>query len=88
MTYYATQEMAASGSLHNRITACAAQEGFTNPVEWTAQHVWAVVARTDWSDAWTYAKDNYNINQNPDIGARNDVISDAMILAAVQAVGP
>jgi len=61
-------------------------EGEAQPSAWTAQHIWEVVSRSEWADAWDYATDQYNVNQNPDTGKRTDVINDGMILAAVQDV--
>lgn len=83
--YSAVASMAASISLRDRVAACAAQEGKPDPVIWAQQHMWAIAASATWDDTWQYAVDTYNVNQNPDTGARTDVISDAMILAAVQA---
>ena len=86
MSYQATADMIGSNSLRMRIVACAAQEGVVNPDQWVAEHLWQIVTQPGWGDDWAYAQDNLNVNQNPDIGARTDVCSDAMILGAVQAV--
>lgn len=82
--YSAVAAMAASISLRDRIAACAAQENKPDPVLWASQHMWAIVASPGWDDAWQSAIDGYNVNQNPDTGVRTDVISDQMILTAVQ----
>ena len=44
------------------------------------------MARPDWVEAFAYGRTPRPQNHNPDSGARNDVINDGMILAAVQAV--
>ena len=82
--YSAVAAMAGSLSLRDRVAACAAQEGKSNPVIWAQEHMWAIAASPSWDETWQYAVDTYNVNQNPDTGSRTDVISDAMILTAVQ----
>jgi hypothetical protein len=85
MTYTSILEMAASQSLQARVAACAADEGYIgDPVEWARQNIWAVVSSSDWISNWDSAKASQTVNDNPDTGARNDVVSDAMILSVVQ----
>lgn len=86
MFYNAVVEMAQSASLRNRVAACAAAEGVTNPEQWAASKMWALASSPGWAEDWAYAQDTYTVNQNPDTGARTDVIGDAQILAAVQAL--
>ena len=87
MSYDTIGRMATSQSLGNRISAAAAQEGATGAISmWMMEHVWQVVASPGWAAAWESAEQTLTDNQNPDIGARNDVITDAMILAAVQPI--
>lgn len=86
MSYQSIVEMAGSQSLLQRIVAAAASEGRTEPLGWAQGSIWHVVSEPGWADAWDYAKDTATVNHNPDLGARNDVINDGMILAAVQAV--
>lgn len=85
MNYNAIAEMSQSSSLRNRVTACAAECNKTDPSTWSATRMWQIAAAPGWNEAWAYAVDTLTVNQNPDIGARTDVITDAMILAAVQA---
>lgn len=87
MSYASIVEMANSGSLIGRITAAVAGEGIDNPEQWTRSNLWKLVASPGWADDWDYAKgaSGNNPNVNPDLGVRTDVISDAKILAAVQA---
>lgn len=85
MTYTSILEMTQSQSLQGRIAACAAEEGFTgNALEWAFNHVWEIVAAGNWDSNWDSAKASMTVNDNPDMGARNDVVSDAMILSVVQ----
>lgn len=86
MSYNDLSTMKANGSLFNRIVAAAAAEQITNPEGWAGQYLWPLITQPGWQDAWAYAEDNKTINQNPDTGARTDVINDNMILGAVQAV--
>lgn len=86
MSYTSIVEMAQSVTLRNRITACAAQEGEGSPDGWVSQNLWKLATTAGWADDWDYAKGAYSVNQNPDFGERNDIISDQKILAAVQAL--
>lgn len=86
MSYSSIVEMAQSQSLRQRITAAVAAEGIDNPEQWAGSYIWKIVAAPSWDDQWDYAKATYQVNANPDLGARNDVISDGDILASVQAV--
>lgn len=86
MSYKSIANMASSQSLAGRIAACAAGCGKADPQTWAMQNMWRIVAAPDWDTTWDYAEDTASINVNPDTGIRTDVISDAMILASVQAV--
>ena len=86
MAYNTIVAMAASPSLTARVAAAAAQEGALDPVDWAARHAWEVAAEPGWAEAWASAEASASINFNPDTGQRDDVISDAMILAAVQGI--
>lgn len=86
MSYTAIAEMAISKSLRSRVAAAAASEGIAEPMTWANDHMWQLVASPGWGDKWSYASDNWQVNVNPDFGARTDVMSDADILAAVQAL--
>lgn len=85
-TYAGMVEIATNPTLTARVTAAAALEGIDNPSAWAVSNMWKIAAQPGWSDDWDYAKDNATVNSNPDVGARSDVISDAKILAAVQAL--
>jgi hypothetical protein len=86
MTYNASVSMSGSTSLRNRCTAAAAGEGIDSPEGWVATNWWKLLASPGWTDQWTSAVDSMTVNQNPDLGMRDDVITDGNILAAVQAV--
>lgn len=86
MSYSSIVEMSLSQTLAARIAACVADEGFVgDPTAWVREHVWAVVASdSGWAAAWDSARASGSDNVNPDTGARDDVITDGMILAVVQ----
>lgn len=83
MSYNDIAEMARNGDLRERIAACAAREGITNPhpTRWADDHQWAVVAKADWEAAWEYAR---NVGAIERLGHNEGVINDGMILSAVQ----
>lgn len=85
MSYSALHRMRQSNGLRERLTAAAAQEGSADPDLWVHSNTWAIVSDPEWVSAWTYAEGTATVNHNPDIGAREDVITDGMILSAIQA---
>lgn len=86
MSYASIRDIATDGSLLGRITAAAAVEEIEEPEAWVAARMWQFAAQPTWGDKWAFAVDNWQVNANPDVGARTDVIGDADILAAVQAL--
>lgn len=86
MTYQSIVEMASNQSLLARIVAAAAEEGQENPLGWGQANIWKLAASPGWDDAWDYAKATATDDHNPDTGLRPGVISDQMILSAVQAL--
>lgn len=77
--------MATDNDLRLRIAACAATQVIVpeNPGQWANQHQWAIAGSPGWSEAWAYAVLSGNLSPGTDPA----VISDAMILAAVQTIG-
>ena len=85
MSYNSIMEMTASMSLMQRIAACAAEEGYVgNPMGWVQGSIWQIVSEGNWDAAWDSARAAGSVNVNPDTGARDDVITDGMILSVVQ----
>lgn len=68
--------------LHRRIAACAAQEGIASPAEWVRERAWTFSAQPGWGAAYETAV----LNGDTTAGNSDDVITDGMILAAVQAL--
>jgi hypothetical protein len=86
MTYNTVGKIASSQGLNKRVNACAAQEGAVNMSMWVLNNIWTVAASPGWAEAWEAAEGNMTDNDNPDLGARSNVITDGMILAAVQPI--
>lgn len=87
--YQSIVDMAQSNSLLNRVAAAAAAERISNPQAWAFNLAWEIVSYDyTWADDWSYARDTATPNQNPDTGARTDVIGDPKILSVVQALKP
>lgn len=86
MTLNTVCNMAQSHSLIMRVAACAAELGNSTPQVWAANNILPLVATAPVSlqTAWDAA--NTSVNVNPDTGARDDIITDAMINAAVTAL--
>lgn len=87
MTYTSIAAMRSSTSLQLRIAACAStQDVGQDPVIWVSMNMWQFVTQDGWAQAWDDATAEHDPNVNPDTGARTDVITDDMILTAVQQV--
>jgi hypothetical protein len=85
-SYNDVTALATSPGLLARLTGCAAMEAVPRPQMWVNDHIYELVSRSDWLEAWEYAENQKTANVNQDTGARVDVINDGMILASVQAV--
>lgn len=83
MSYNDIVAMATDQDLLNRCIAAAAQEGQhePGPQQWVATYMWHLVSSPGWADAWAYAVNSGNTTPGDDGG----VITDGMILSAVQA---
>lgn len=82
MSFASIADVSESGSLRRRVAACAAQEGEADPEGWAYTTRWQWAAAPGWGDAFASAE----AGGNPDPGAAEDVITDAMILTQVQAM--
>lgn len=69
-------------SLQRRVIACAALEGLASPVQWAVDHSWPLAAQPGWGAAYASALESNNLNPGKD----EAVITDSMILAAVQSI--
>lgn len=81
MSYSTIASMAGDSALQQRMTAAAAEEHKTRPYEeWVQNFRWDLAATPGWAAAWESALAGGN--NNP--GADPAVITDGMILSAVQ----
>lgn len=82
MAYEDVSKLAHDGNLRERLIAAAALEGIPDPEQWVAQRRWEIAAQPGWADAYATA-----VETHIDLpGLRPGVITDAQILAAVQAL--
>jgi hypothetical protein len=82
MSYLTISRIAADPSIRLRCAACAAVERIPNPENWAYRSSLLLAAQPGWSEAWESAVAAGN--EQP--GADPAVITDGMVLAAVQAV--
>lgn len=84
MTYATIATIAYDQSLYRRLVASAAEEQKMPPFEqWVVNYRWELAATPGWAAAWESAV----AAGNPDPGADETVITDGMILSAVQPMG-
>lgn len=84
MSYNSISKCAGDPAFSARITACSAQEGAANPSQAAYALIWPVSTRSDIEAAYASAL----ATGNPNPGGDESVISDQMILSAVQAELP
>lgn len=82
MSYLTQSKMAQDYGLIMRIAACAATEGSVSPTSWADNNRQRIVAAPGWAAAWASAVAAED--DNP--GENEAVITDGMILAAVQPI--
>lgn len=82
MSYSTQAKMARDQQLLDRVTACAATQNIQEPTTWAYSKQWALSAEPGWDDAYAYALQNDNRSPGEDPA----VISDGMILSAVQSM--
>jgi hypothetical protein len=80
MSYSSISQMKNDPALRERINACCAQEGYASPEQVANQIMWQCVSHSDWASAYEQAL--LDLNRNP--GGDGRVITDQMILSAVQ----
>jgi hypothetical protein len=80
MSYWDVSQMSQNSDLAARVCACASQEGKPDPQAWAWNHMLQLAASPGWEQAWASAGASGNEAPGRDPG----VISDGMILSAVQ----
>lgn len=84
MTYRHIAEMAEDIGLRKRLQACVASLELLNGDMWFDRYRWQFVAGEEWQAAWATAEDEGV--EVDDRGWSGAVVTDAMILQAVQRV--
>lgn len=84
MSYSTISACSKDEAFVSRITACAAQEGAASPEGAAYQLLWPICTRSDIEAAYASAL----AASNPNPGGDESVITDGMILSAVQAELP
>jgi hypothetical protein len=82
VSYLTISILAADPSIRLRCSACAAVEGVPDPENWAFRNSLLLAAQPGWSQAWESAV----AAGNPAPGGVAAVITDGMILSAVQAL--
>lgn len=83
MSFSTIFQCANDGQLQNRVTACVAQEGASEPVAAMSGMMWPIATSSDIAAAYESAILAGNANPGGDPA----VITDQMILSKVQAIG-
>ena len=84
MSYNTQAALAVDEDLRRRVAACAATQNVPSPLQWADSYLWRLSGSPGWDDAYAYALNA----SNPRPGHDEGVITDAMILAAVQPLVP
>jgi acid phosphatase family membrane protein YuiD len=82
VSYKAQAILANNDQLLMRVAACASTQNIPGPYAWSVDHQWQLSAQPGWASAYATAVAN-NVTQP---GNNEGVITDAMILSAVQAI--
>lgn len=87
MTYAIVASISRDFDVARRVSACVAIEGVSAvPEQWVAAHSWALAAQPGWAAAWGSALASHVDDEGYLPGADESVITDGMILSAVQAI--
>jgi len=84
MSYHTQAQLSEDLAIRQRVAAAAAKEGLVapHPFTWATERMWEIAAEPGWDDAYSYAL----AAGNPEPTVDPAVISDGMILSAVQTV--
>lgn len=91
--YLAISQIASDTYMNDRVRACAAQENVEEYASWTIQNQYRWASSPSWGEKWAYALETHPPDTDPETpqyqpGADAGVITDADILATVQALAP
>lgn len=82
MSYYTQSILSTDQDVLAMVAACAALEGVPGPQKWAWEQGWELAAQPGWDAAYAAAL----VNEVERPGRDESVISDPMILSAVQAL--
>ena len=88
MSYLTQSAIAANLYMQQRVAQCAASEGVSGPDLWAQQNARGWAAAPGWDAAWESALASHPDDDEYDPGGDEAVITDGMILAAVQPMLP
>lgn len=84
MAYWDIAQMSVDLDLTSRVAASASQESIPDPRDWAGNNMLTLAASPGWGEAWASAVAAGNALPGRDAA----VITDGMILSAVQAAAP
>jgi hypothetical protein len=84
MTYLTVAAMVENTALVKREYAAVAKEGIDPPETWQFEHRWKLASSPGWDSAWDSALAAHPDDPEYDPGEDNGVVTDGMILSAVQ----
>jgi hypothetical protein len=84
MTYSTVADIMDSTSMIRRENAAIAKEGIDPPEQWQYEHRWKLAASPGWDAAWDSALASHPDDPDYDPGDDQGVITDGMILSAIQ----
>lgn len=87
MSYLTQSHIASNGTMSDRLAQAAATEGFTEPDSWASNNRRTWAASPGWDAAWESALVAHEDDPTYDPGTDEAVITDGMILSAVQSIG-
>lgn len=84
MTYSTVSAIQKDAGIRERVSACISIEGVSNsPEQWAADYAWRLAAQPGWAEAWEASLETHTESEY-EPGRDEDVITDSMILSAVQ----
>jgi len=93
-SYLAISQIAGNGFMHERVVSAVTQQvyagnapGIANALDWTTANRYLWASSPTWGEKWDYAKTTHALVPGYDPGSDTSVITDADILATVQALG-
>jgi len=84
MAYIDIADMTKTPSLTEREYAAVSKEGIDPPEQWVFDHRWKLAAQPGWDAAWASALAAHPDDPDYDPGTDPGVITDGMILSAIQ----